>query len=236
MEFLNNMFYWGLSYQNVVDMFALDEHDLQRRVLDCMGAPSSFNPLAHKKKQQVVSCSDTYGSSKDELQMKMKEALRQTMMIIEENPDRFVNTAIDTPKKYEVKLKEDLKIFMHDYKDAVKQKRYSPESLPSLDFVNCEFGLAICRHFLFVRNENFSVEFHVQSIKEMCRVAGEVRIFPLLGPDGSVSDKLPLVMQNLQQQGYDVEVRKVAYELQKRANAMLRVWQQECMLGEPTKT
>ena len=235
MEFLNNMFYWGLSYQNVVDMFALDTHDLGKRILDCMGAPSSFNPLAHEKKQQVVSCSDTYGSSKAELQIKMNEALRQTMMIIEENPDRFVNDAIGTPKKYEAKLKDNLKIFMRDYTDGVKQRRYLPESLPSLDYANCEFGLAICRHFLFVRNENFSVEFHLKSIKEMCRVAGEVRIFPLLNADGHVSDKLPLVMQALQEDGYDVEVRKVHYELQKSANAMLRVWQQECILGEQVK-
>ena len=232
MEFLNNMFYWGLSYQNVVDMFSLDEHDLQNKILDCMGAPSSFNPIAHEKGQHVVSCSDTYGCNKEELQIKMQEALRQTMMIIEENPHRFVNTAIGLPKKYEANLKENLKIFMHDYNDAVKQHRYSPESLPSLDFKNCEFNLAICRHFLFVRNENFSIDFHLKSIKEMCRVAGEARIFPLLDADGNVSEKLPLVMQALQQDGYDVEIRKVNYELQKGANAMLRVWQQTCMFGE----
>lgn len=232
MEFLNNMFYWGLSYQNIVEMFSLDIHDLQKKILDCMGAPSSFNVIAHEKGQQVVSCSDIYGCNKEELQIKMQEALRQTMMIIEENPHRFVNAAIGLPKRYEATLKENLKIFMHDYNIAIKQYRYSSESLPSLGFKNCEFGLAVCRHFLFARNENFTVEFHVKSIKEMCRVAGEARIFPLLNADGSVSEKLPLVMEALQQDGYDVEVRKVNYELQKGANAMLRVWQQTCMFGE----
>ncbi len=232
MEFLNNMFYWGLSYQNIVDMFALDAHDLQKTILDCMGAPSSFNPIAHEKGQQVVSCSDIYGCNKEELQIKMQAALRQTMTIIEENPNRFVNTAIGLPNKYEASLKENLKIFFDDYPNAIEQHRYSSEALPTLGFKNCEFGLVICRHFLFVRNENFSVEFHIKSIKEMCRVAGEARIFPLLNADGSVSEKLPLVMQTLQQDGYDVEVRKVNYELQKGANAMLRVWQQTCMFGE----
>lgn len=236
MEFLNNMFYWGLSYQNIVDMFALDSEDLKKNILDCMGAPSSFNPIAHEKGQHVVSCSDIYGSTKDEIQFKMEEALRQTMIIIEENPGRFVDSAIGNPKEYEVKLKENLKIFMRDYTGAIKQKRYSPESLPLLGFKNCEFDLAVCRHFLFVRNDNFSVDFHIKSIKEMCRVAGEVRIFPLLNVDGSVSEKLPLIMQDLQRQGYDVEVRKVQYEVQKGANAMLRVWHQECMLEESTKS
>jgi len=235
MEFLNNMFYWGLSYQNIVDMFILDEQDLSKHILDCMGAPSSFNAIAHEKGQHVVSYADVYGSSKDEIQIKMNDALRQTMMIIEENPERFVASAIDTPNAYEEELKANLKIFMHDYNHAIKQKRYLPESLPMLEFANCEFNLVLCRHFLFVHNENFSLDFHIESIKEMCRVAGEVRIFPLLNAEGHVSEKLPIVMQHLQEQGYDVEIRKVHYEVQKGANAMLRVWQQECMFGGPGK-
>ena len=104
--------------------------------------------------------------------------------------------------------------------------------MPSLAFQRCKFDLAICRNFLFVRESDFDVNFQVTSIKEMCRVAGEARIFPLLNTDGSVSTRLPSVMQQLQQQGYDVEVRKVPYELQKDGNAMLRVWHQECMLQE----
>ena len=232
MEFLNNMFYWGLSYQDIVDMFVLDEKDLAKNILDCMGAPSSFNAIAHQKKQRVISCSDIYGSNKNEIQIKMNDALRQTTMIIEENPDRFVATAINSPDNYKIKLKENLKIFTRDYDNAIKQKRYFHESLPILEFDNCEFGLALCRHFLFVHNKNFDIDFHIESIKEMCRIAGEVRIFPLLSAEGHLSEKLPLVMQNLQEQGYDVEIRKVSYEVQKGANAMLRVWQQECMFKE----
>lgn len=42
------------------------------------------------------------------------------------------------------------------------------------------FDLAVCSHLLFLYSEHLSEDFHVESIKELCRVAGEARIFPLL--------------------------------------------------------
>ena len=225
MELFTNLYFWGESYENVINMFDLDDIDLKKSILDCMGPPSSFTPLARKAGQKVVSCSDVYGSNKEALEEKVPEILRQTLSIIGDNPDRFVGSAIGTTKEYSEKLKSSLDIFFKTYNDDFKEDLYSSESLPVLnDFNASEFGLVICRHFLFKENANFTVDFHVRCIKEMCRVAKECRIFPLVGANSEPAKILPEVMKALQDEGVDVEVRKVSYELRRNANAMLRVW------------
>jgi hypothetical protein len=58
----------------------------------------------------------------------------------------------------------------------------------------------------------------------MCRVAKEVRIFPLLVSfSGETSPLLQPVINELQQRGYKVEIEQVPYEFQKGGNKLLRV-------------
>ena len=52
--------------------------------------------------------------------------------------------------------------------------------LPTLPFADRSFDLALSSHFLFLYTEQFDESFHRSSIVEMCRVADEVRVFPLL--------------------------------------------------------
>ncbi len=66
-------------------------------------------------------------------------------------------------------------------------------------------------------------EFHLASIVEMCRVAKEVRVFPLLNISGETSPWLKPVMNELQERGYSVEIKQVTYEFQKNGNQILRV-------------
>ena len=77
--------------------------------------------------------------------------------------------------------------FLDDYDGGRKCGRYIPEELPLLRFEDKAFGLALCSHFLFLYTDLFSPAFHVDSIVEMCRVANEVRIFPLLSLGSSPS-------------------------------------------------
>jgi len=92
-----------------------------------------------------------------------------------------------------------------------------------LPFRNREFSLALCSHLLFLYSEQLSGEFHVASIKELCRVASESRIFPLLELGARQSRHLAQVMEKLEQDHYHVAIRKVAYEFQKGGNEMLVV-------------
>lgn len=103
----------------------------------------------------------------------------------------------------------------------------SAADLPNLPFKDNQFDLALCAYFLFSRKE-LSAVFHLAAIKEMCRVAGEARIYPLVDEEGEPSEILPQIMLQLQQENYGLELKEVADEFQKGGNAMLRVWSQAC--------
>ena len=225
------MFYWGLSYENIMQMSDLNDID-GIKILDCMGAPSSFNSIGNAKGGNIISCHDVYGSSKEQLQHKMTDKLGQTIRSIEEHPERFVSSEVEGPKEYEKFLIKNMQTFFTDYKDNPEQESYSTDALPNLGFTNCHFDIAICRHFLFARDHVFNLDFHLQCVNEMCRVAKEVRIFPLLNSLGKQSELLPQLIEKLQNEQYDLEIRNVGYEFQRGGNAMLRVWHQQCPIKE----
>src|SRR5262249_54445928 len=101
--------------------------------------------------------------------------------------------------------------------------RYREAALPLLPFADREFDLALSSHFLFLYSAQFSLEFHVASITEMCRVAGEARIFPLLQLGGARSPHLDAVIETLARRGLRADLVEVPYEFQRGGNRMLRV-------------
>ena len=98
-----------------------------------------------------------------------------------------------------------------------------PGALPSIPFMDKAHELALCSHFLFLYSEQFDLVFHLKSIQELCRVADEVRIFPLLEISGRPSRHLNAVLAWLKRQNYKAELESVKYEFQKGANQMLRI-------------
>jgi hypothetical protein len=69
---------------------------------------------------------------------------------------------------------------------------YSP-----LGFCGGEFDLALWSHILFTYSDQLSVDFRVATIEEMCRVAAEARVFPLLKSYGGPSPYLKPVVDLL---------------------------------------
>jgi hypothetical protein len=68
------------------------------------------------------------------------------------------------------------------------------------------------------------MEFHLQSIVELCRVAQEVRIFPLVENFTSAKSRhLEAVLAALSTQGYQTEIQKASYEFQRGGNELLKV-------------
>jgi len=113
--------------------------------------------------------------------------------------------------------------FLEDFKAGKAEGRYVDAELPTLPFDDETFDLAVCSHFLFLYSDQFSGDFHVAAIREMNRVAREVRIFPLLALGGTRSAHFEPVAHRLQTEGLAVTVEIVAYEFQRRGNEMLRV-------------
>lgn len=66
-----------------------------------------------------------------------------------------------------------------------------------------------------------SYEFHLAAVQEMCRVARQVRIFPLLNLAVQQSPHLAPLPAALQAQGYRTEIVPVNDEFQRGGNQML---------------
>jgi hypothetical protein len=77
--------------------------------------------------------------------------------------------------------------FLDDYAQGRRDGRYLPAELPELPFAGASFDLALSSHFLFLYSTQLGSEFHRAAVREMCRVAAEVRIFPLLALGGQRS-------------------------------------------------
>ena len=81
--------------------------------------------------------------------------------------------------------------------------------------------MALSSHFLFLYSTHLSAEFHLQALKEMLRVAHEVRVFPLLMLGGAPSSHLAFATEQLKSDRFYVEAKQVPYEFQKGGNEML---------------
>jgi hypothetical protein len=114
--------------------------------------------------------------------------------------------------------------FLADFEEGKIEGRYLPHEMPSLPFEDGQFDLALCSHLLFTYSGQMSAEFHCQAMLEMCRVAGEVRVFPLLDHGGQPSPHVQSVCDHLERQGYSVALQSVDYEFQRGGNKMLRAW------------
>lgn len=113
--------------------------------------------------------------------------------------------------------------FLDDYASGRAVGRYVAAQLPSLPFDDDAFDLALCSHYLFLYGDQLSEDFHLASIRELCRVSCEVRLFPLVELGTVRSRHLEAVIRRLRSDGYEVSVETVAYEFQRGANQMMRV-------------
>ena len=114
--------------------------------------------------------------------------------------------------------------FLAGFEQGKQEGRYRSEELPSLPFKDNEFDIGLCSHFLFLYTEHLSLDFHHTSVAEMCRVAREVRIFPLLDLRGVKSQYLNPIFSEFMKAGYTIEITQVDYEFQRGGNQMMRIW------------
>ncbi len=214
---------WGRSFNEYLAMFALAKKELRKRFLGCCDGPASFNCMMKHRGGHVVSVDPIYRFSADEIRNRMDETYEEIMEQTRKNKNEFVWRHISSVKELGKVRMAAMNNFLSDYVAGLKEGRYVDASLPTLPFKAREFDIALCSHFLFLYSEHLSEDFHIQSIEELCRVASEVRIFPLLELGAKKSRHLETVVDRLEKGGFVVDIKKVPYEFQKGGNEMLRV-------------
>lgn len=215
---------WGRSLNEYIQMFDLTETERQGKILDCGGGPASFNAEMTRQGYEVISCDPIYQFSADEIKRRIDETYPIVLEKVETVPEKFVWTTFRSPEHMAQTRMASMRRFLDDFSLGLQQGRYRNESLPMLPFESNQFDLALCSHLLFLYSDQLPFEFHLASILEMCRVAPEVRIFPLLiNVTGEVSPFVEPIMQALSDRGYSVTIKPVAYEFQKGGNELLQV-------------
>lgn len=215
---------WGRSLADYRQMFALTDADLQRTILDCAGGPSSFNAEATAQGTSVISCDPIYRFSVAEIQQRIQETYPKIIAALEDNRDRFVWDNFSSPQHLgDVRLAT-MDRFLEDFPQGIAQKRYLTQTLPQLPFETGQFDLALCGHLLFSYSQQLDLDFHLNAIRELARVAREVRIFPIVTNfAGDISPHLDPICAQLPQAGYHLQVETVPYEFQRGGKQMLRI-------------
>jgi hypothetical protein len=205
-------------------MFALTGADLAGRILGCGDGPASFNVEATRRGVHVVSCDPLYQFSAAQIRQRVDETAAEVIEQARRNAHEFVWDAaipdLDTLKRVRMSA---MTAFLEDYETGRSEARYLDAGLPSLPFADGAFDLALCSHFLFLYSQQLDEPFHLQSMRELCRVAREVRVFPLLALGGQPAPHLGPACDALMADGYAVTVERVPYEFQRGGNEMLRV-------------
>ncbi len=214
---------WGRSLNEYIGMFDLTPDEFNLAILDCGAGPASFNAQMTLQGYKVISCDPIYQFSADEIAGRIQETYQTVIDGLKANLANYVWQNIESSEQLGKIRMQAMKQFLSDFPLGLSQGRYVVDELPNLSFEDRQFDLALISHLLFTYSDHLSLEFHLNSIKELCRVAKEIRIFPLLNVSGEQSNLLLPVIENLQQSGYKTETQRVNYEFQKGGNQLLKV-------------
>jgi hypothetical protein len=203
-------------------MFALSDPDLHLSILGCADGPASFNAEATWRGASVISIDPLYRLDARTIRDRVAATYDQMLEQARRNPQQFVWDTIRSVEELGRIRMQAVQAFMDDYDLRKSQGRYVDAELPAIAFPDKSFDLAVCSHFLFLYTEHLSEAFHRSAILELCRVACEVRIFPLLALDSRTSPYVARMVDDLSG-SWEVSLETVPYEFQRRENQMMRV-------------
>ena len=214
---------WGRKLDEYKEMFSLSNIDLERKILGCGDGPASFNSELAEFGGNVVSIDPIYQFSVEEIRSRIDTVYPEVMSQVEKNKDNYIWKNIANVEELGKARMETMEKFLSSYSSGKRLGKYVNASLPKLPFGDKKFELALCSHYLFLYSEHVNQIEHLLSVKELCRVAKEVRIYPLLALDGSKSKHLEPIMSSLEGSGFNVSLEHVKYQFQKGATEMMVV-------------
>ncbi|ASJ73019.1 SAM-dependent methyltransferase [Granulosicoccus antarcticus] len=215
---------WGRDFDEYSEMFSLSSLKAGDTVIGCGDGPASFNAEATSRGICVTSVDPLYTFSRAELEQRIEQARNEVMPQVRAKVDDYIWQTIESPEELERRRMQAMRVFLKDYEEGCRAGRYIAASLPKLPYQDNAFDYGLCSHLLFLYSPQLDEELHIQSVLELCRVAREVRIYPLVSIENNQrSGHLPAVLSALAEVGYHSEEVPVSYEFQRGARAMLRI-------------
>jgi hypothetical protein len=219
---LKNTVPWGRNLAEYKSMFNLTDAELNMHIISFGDGPASFNAEMTKLGKKVISIDPIYQFSYSDLSFRIAETKDIVIEQTKKNLGNFVWTHIKNVEELERTRLDAMEKFLKDFELGKLEKRYLNHEMPlKTNFDDFSFDLALSSHFLILYAQ-LGLDFHIQTIEEMLRVAHEVRIFPLLNLDAKPSEMLAPIIAHFNTQ-YVTNIEKVNYEFQKNGNQMLTI-------------
>jgi len=211
------------SFAEYIAFFDLDTEDLPARILDCSAGASSFVAEAHARGIDAIAADPVYGLEPEALTSRANSGAPAGNVMIGANSDRFVFDWYQNPQRRADMRRAALSTFQEHHR--ANPERYISAALPELPFASRTFDLALCSHLLFTWATHLDEQWHLGALVELCRVADEARVFPLvLQGSGEQVRFLPNLRSRLHNDfGITTEIVPVPYEFQVGAHHMMRL-------------
>jgi hypothetical protein len=214
---------WGRNLLEYQRMFLLSDDDFKHSILGCGDGPASFNIEVRQKGADVTSVDPIYQFNAEQIRQRIEQASSEVIGQVRVHHRDFIWQAFSDPDDLYQQRMSAMQLFLADYALPTSASFYINAQLPQLPFEDKQFDLALCSHFLFLYSEHFDLKFHLQAMLELCRVARQVRVYPLIELDNTPSPHLRLICKALTQRGYQPQQQPVDYQFQKGATHMLVV-------------
>ena len=202
-------------------MFAISADELRAgTTLDCPSGPDSFIAEACALGCDVAGIDPMYAHEPQELATRARANLDESFVHIDAQLERL--TFRDYPAFKRAKY-EALDAFLRDY--AANRGRYIAASLPVLPFADRSFDRVLAANFLFTYantefgglydGREFDLDFHLQSVTEIARVArSEIRLTPMgsFDPPPRPHAFRDAVRARLEELGWRTELVRSSYQ------------------------
>lgn len=213
-------------------MFGLAEADLTAGpVLDCPGGAGPFGAEVRARGGAAVSADPAYALDAEALVARVRAGMERAFRYLDENREHYRWTFFRDPEDLRARREAALARFAADYRGA--DERYVAAALPRLPFPAGGFRLALCGYLLFAYPDDLSHDDHLAALRELLRVAGEVRVYPLIDTAYRRYERLEDLRRRLADDGVESEVRRVDYELQRGGDEMLALRAPRATPGSP---
>lgn len=220
---LDRVVFIGRTFEEYTFMFDLEMSELTgKSILDCPSGACSFTAHGSQHGLDITASDIAYDHKPDDLEAKGLQDIGHAMETMEQAKSNYIwdyYGDVQGLRRHREQALRDCVQDMREFPD-----RYVAAVLPELPFANEQFHLVLSAHFLFMYSDRLDYDFHVQTIRELLRVASEeVRIFPLTDLTGSRYAHLDRLTQELEAEGFRVTEIKVPYEFMKNGNSLLSI-------------
>jgi hypothetical protein len=220
-----SVIFFGRTFAEYSAFFNLEPaRDLHGcKILDCSAGFASFAFETRSQGAEVIAADPMYGRATSALAALGAAEITQVMRTARAHACKFTFSTFRDFDHAENCRRAALAGFLNDYASGFATGRYVRAELPELPFADDTFDLALNGHFLFLYAARLGETFLSQSLRELARVAREVRLFPLVDLDGRDYGQELEFLQSLAGSRLRTEIVPVHYEFLKGATSMLRV-------------